>query len=601
MMKTILFTRTFAVALVLAVAATGLWAVGAEEEPAAAADKKYVTDPTTGKVVTAPEYGGTLTYAKTPLLAQHTDTYGTHTVTQVVDGVVERLAMFDWGMDRDVWDLRGDYVPMDAATGQLAESWEMPDDTTIIFNIRKGVYWHDKAPVNGRELTAQDVEHNYHRILGLGSGYTEKAAVGSGIITLPIESVTATDKWTVVIKLSQKNVMALKGLLLNDCHTVIYPPEIIEEHGDAKDWRNLVGTGPMMLTDWTQGSSLTWTRNPNYWGYDAKYPENRLPYVDELRALIMPEEATRLAAMRTGQIDLLGSAGGTFITSIDQAESLQRTNPEIEMWPFFNRSDHTEWLNVRKPPFDDLRVRQAMHMALDFEAINDTWFKGYAERQPQGPIGRGVVGHYVPFDEWPEDIKKHYTYDPAGAEALLDAAGYPRGADGIRFTTTLTQAERFPLGYKELKAAYWAAIGVNVEIDRVSDEEWIGVVREGTADSMVDSWAGGQDNEATTPTEYYRTDSWVGAANANDPAYDALHDALKAAATTEEQMRLAKETDMYVVKNHWIIWGLRSPKFNVNQPWLMGYNGELALDACGQNSVLSRLWIDQDLKKEMGY
>ena len=87
------------------------------------------------------------------------------------------------------------------------------------------------------KLTAQDVEYNYHRILGLGSGYTEKAAVGSGIVTLPIESVTATDKWTVVIKLSQVNANALKGLLLNDCHTVMYPPEIIEEHGDAKDWR----------------------------------------------------------------------------------------------------------------------------------------------------------------------------------------------------------------------------------------------------------------------------------------------------------------------------------------------------------------------------
>ena len=596
----ILFRMTFAIALVLVVTATGLSAGGADEEaPAAAADKKYVTDPTTGKVV-APEYGGTLTYARAPMVAQHTDTYGTHTVNTVIDGVVERLAMFDWGMDRDVWDLRGDYVPMVTFTGHLAESWETPDDLTIIFKIRHGVHYHNKAPVNGRELTAQDVEYNYHRILGLGSGYTEKANVGWGIINLPIESVTATDEWTVVIKLSQVNVGALKSLL-NDCHTVIYPPEIIEEHGDAQDWRNLVGTGPMMLTDWTQGSSLTWAKNPNYWGYDAKYPENRLPYVDELRALIMPEEATRLAAMRTGQIDLLGSAGQAFITSIDQAESLQRTNPEIEMWPFFTRSDHTEWLNLRKPPFDDLRVRQAMHMALDFEAINDTWFKGYAEWQPQGPIGRGVVGHYVPFDEWPEDIKKHYTYDPAGAEALLDAAGYPRGADGIRFTTTLTQAERFPLGFKELKVAYWAAIGVDVEIDRVPDEVWVSVVREGTADSMIDSWAGGQDAEGAIATAYYRTDSWVGAANANDPAYDALHDALKTAATTEEQMRLAKEAHMYVVKNHWIIWGPRSPKFNVNQPWLKGYSGELSLGACGQASVLPRLWIDQDLKKEMGY
>ena len=63
----------------------------------------------------------------------------------------------------------------------------------------------------------------------------------------------------------------------------MYPPEVIEEHGDVTDWRNLVGTGPFELTDWTEGSSITYSKNPGYWGYDEKYPENRLPYVDTLR------------------------------------------------------------------------------------------------------------------------------------------------------------------------------------------------------------------------------------------------------------------------------------------------------------------------------
>ena len=93
----------------------------------------------------------------------------------------------------------------------------------------------------------------------------------------------------------------------------IQGPEVIEQSGDAKDWRNLVGTGPLMQTDVVEGSSYTWdTKNPNYWGYDEKYPENRLPYVDELRFLLMPEVATRLAALRTGKIDFIGEQGGGF-------------------------------------------------------------------------------------------------------------------------------------------------------------------------------------------------------------------------------------------------------------------------------------------------
>ena len=70
-----------------------------------------------------------------------------------------------------------------------------------------------------------------------------------------------------------------------------------------KDWRNVVGTGPWVLTDLVEGSSMTLTKNPNYWSDDEKYPGNRLPYVDEFRIKVIPEPATRIAALRTGQID----------------------------------------------------------------------------------------------------------------------------------------------------------------------------------------------------------------------------------------------------------------------------------------------------------
>ena len=268
--------------------------------------KKYVTDPATGMTWTAPQYGGTLTWAAAHYSPSTDNWWNTGWAQHLTGGVNESLAFADWGLSRDIWDGRVYPVVYPEMTrGSLAESWSMPDDTTFIFNIRKGVYWDDKAPVNGREFDAYDVEWNYHRYLGLGD-FTEdgpNAAVGAITQGADIESVTATDKWTVEIKLTKPDVLVMRHMLNN--YFFVHAPEQIEKYGDAKDWRNLVGTGPWRLTEYVEGSSATWEKNPNYWGYDEKFPLNRLPYIDELRSLLMPDTSTRLAAMRTGKIDML--------------------------------------------------------------------------------------------------------------------------------------------------------------------------------------------------------------------------------------------------------------------------------------------------------
>ncbi len=137
---------------------------------------------------------------------------------------------------------------------------------------------------------------------------------------------------------------------------------------------SLVGTGPFMLSDLVEGSSLTYTKNPNYWGYDAKFPENRLPYIDRLRVLELKEEATRLAALRSGKLDLVGAIGSSQIRSIDQAESLGKTNPDLVQWPHFLRSETVYNLNVTNPHFSDIRVRIALQKALPLEEINKGYF-----------------------------------------------------------------------------------------------------------------------------------------------------------------------------------------------------------------------------------
>ena len=144
---------------------------------------------------------------------------------------------------------------------------------------------------------------------------------------VPIESVTATDKWSVVMKLKEPHLDALSRILIH-WSAYINPPEVIEQHGDVNDWRNVVGTGPYELTDLVEGSSFSHTKNPDYWRHDEKYPQNRLPYIDVLKALIIKEQATYLAALRSGKVDHLGFIGG-YLKSIDQVESLRKTNPEI--------------------------------------------------------------------------------------------------------------------------------------------------------------------------------------------------------------------------------------------------------------------------------
>ena len=201
----------FVVVLVLSLAATGLWAAAASEEPAAAAEKEMVLDPSTGEMVEAPQYGGTLTYGRSGL-GEHTDYWyiggwASHWISEVN----EKLVIVDWALDRSVNNLRTYDLPWSVFVGALAESWETPDATTIIAHIRQGVHWHNKAPMNGRELTAADVEFNYHRLCGLGSGFTEASPVAGSVCEI-VESVTATDDRTVVFKLTNPNVDALPNI-----------------------------------------------------------------------------------------------------------------------------------------------------------------------------------------------------------------------------------------------------------------------------------------------------------------------------------------------------------------------------------------------------
>ena len=180
-------------------------------------------------------------------------------------------------------------------------------------HLRKGIHWQDKPPVNGREFTADDVVYHYHRLYGLDSDLTPSP----DHVSLPefkqLISVTAADKYTVVFKWKVSNPeYIMQSLLAPHPGQVFEAREAVEKWGDVSDWHHAIGTVPFILQDFVPGSSATVIRNPNYWGWDERYPQNKLPYVDTVKFLIIPDDDEALAAMRAGKVDLISPVSFQF-------------------------------------------------------------------------------------------------------------------------------------------------------------------------------------------------------------------------------------------------------------------------------------------------
>ena len=210
------------------------------------------------------------------------DPYYESSLIQIFWVWMESLATEDWTLDPSVFDPKILFRPNQYRKGYLAESWEFTDPSTFVVHLRKGIHWQNIPPVNGREFTADDVAYHYHRLFGLGSGLTPSPEHATVPAYKNLISVTATDKYTVVFKWKTANPeLIMVSLLALNPSQVFEAREAVEKWGDLSDWHHAIGTGPFILKDFVSDNSATLIKNPNYWGYDERYPQNQLPYVDD--------------------------------------------------------------------------------------------------------------------------------------------------------------------------------------------------------------------------------------------------------------------------------------------------------------------------------
>ncbi len=283
----------------------------------------------------------------------------------------------------------------------LAEKWTISDDLkTYTFNLRKGIKFQNVAPSTGREMVADDVLFNIKR-------YSDKDAVQVAAYA-QIESATAPDKYTVVLKLKEPNAWAFNELF--GAQQVIESPEFINaSNGHAAAM--MIGTGPFILKEYKFRASATFLRNPDYWRKDDN--GKTLPYLDQSAMIVMGDPGTILAAMRTNQLDF-GSGLGT-----QHIQQLGKSNPDVRVFFSGEPSFNALAFNTKKAPWNDVKVRRGLSMLFDKEkaskqlSITGNWVWG-------GPVPGPL------FSDKPltiADFGQYGQYNPTEGKKLLTDAG----------------------------------------------------------------------------------------------------------------------------------------------------------------------------------
>ncbi len=372
--------------------------------------------------------GGTLRWALTPEPPTLVTAFNSSQMVQQISAkMMDGLVAYDRKLD-----------PMPA----LATSWTVSDDgRSVTFKLRDGVKWHDGTP-----FTSADVKYTFEEIL--------KKHHPRGRATFAnLESVETPDKLTAVFKLSKPSAYMMAALSASESPVL---PKHLYEKGDPTTSPQLaapVGTGPFKFAEWQRGKFIRLVKNPDYWVKGQ-------PHFDALIVRFIPDAGARAVALETGELDVSGG-DPVPLADLKRLDALPSLDVTTEGYSMFGAMYYLEF-NMRDPQFKDVRVRQAIAHAIDRDFVaKNTWF-GYAT-PATGPISNKQPKFYT------DNVPK-YPFNTKRAEELLDQAGFPRQAGGIRFKISHDPASgseeyrRFGEYFKQAMKT----IGIDVEL-RVSD------------------------------------------------------------------------------------------------------------------------------------
>lgn len=324
----------------------------------------------------------------------------------------------------------------DAVPG-LAESIDRPDDTTYVFKLREGVTFH-----NGREMTADDVVFSLNRVLDPDVGAWWRTRLGP-----PVESDSAvpdvgvefevTGPYEVTARLTDRYSPFLQALAATV--TAIVPGAEVAS-GEIDLNTQMVGTGPFKVVDHAEDQQWVMARHEEYW-------QAGKPLAGELVWQIMPDESSRLAALRNGDIQ---------ITSFDNPVmlNLAQTEANISIAEQLTTNSYLLLANAAHPQLAEKNVRQAISLAIDRQQLVDVGISGRAS--VTGPVPVGFATYATPVEDLPL-----YVRDTESAKIFLTSAGY---GDGLDVTLMVLPVLTVTVPMAELMREQLAEVGIRAEI-----------------------------------------------------------------------------------------------------------------------------------------
>ena len=331
--------------------------------------------------------------------------------------------------------------------GDLAEAWSQPSETTYVFKLRRGVRWRPKPPVNGRELTAEDVRYSVERFMTVpGNAYAYMLKL--------VDRVEATDRYTVRFTLKEPFAWFVDALA-NPMAVTVVARECVERFGDLKKAEACVGSGPWMLDSYRPNQGMVFVRHPQYFAAG-------LPYIDRVEWLVDEDSASRMSNFLTGKYDIGFDGGVIFRTEWAQIrEPLRQRRPNLKIIDIVTTVMSHLSMRTDRPPFSDVRVRQAISLAVDRQDVMNATTEGTGAFNP--PIPAGLTDWSLPVAQLGEGAR-YYKHDLAEAKRLMAAAGHPNGFPGtICFTT---YGSSILVDQAQLMLKYLKDIGIEARLDQ---------------------------------------------------------------------------------------------------------------------------------------
>jgi peptide/nickel transport system substrate-binding protein len=560
--------RTIALAGMLALGATGAFAQAPAEKP---------------------QYGGTLNigmvyYTLSPLSWDPADwawKFGQDTglvYEQLMVGDLSK-SIRKGGKHAFVAD---SWLPSDGIRGELAESWKIMDKPfRVEFKLRKGVMFPDKPGVmKSREFVAQDVVDSFNRL-------------NSSKKKIPtyydhVDKVEAVNPHTVLFTFKQY-FSEWDYRFGWGYYSGIVPKEVAD--AGAGDWKHVNGTGPFMLTDYVQGNAVTFSKNPIYWDKEQIGNQSyKLPFVDKIVYRTIKDETTMYTALRTGKVDVLESVRWSAVAE------LKKNAPALKWKNWVNTGGTFMAMRVDTKPFDDIRVRRALNMAVNKQEIVKSYYGGNAELFGY-PMHPDYVGYYEPLDKMPAAAQELFTYHPDKAKALLAEAGFPKG---FSFKMQVCSCAPDHMDLAPLLAAYLEKVGVKMEIQPMEYGAFLSAMTTKTnaAGYMMQN---GHTNPTTSIRKSFVTKQTWNPSQYSDPELDKRMAAAYAEPDEGKRQLLIKLLTRDIVEKAPYIWLPTPQVYTAWWPWVKNYDGELRVGSERPGPIHARMWVDEAMKKKMGF